>query len=210
MLQFTLLLYNNTLLTRKPKRYPAHCYYNERVTSNRPATHTHTHTPNMSSAFHAVLAGGGRAVATAGARALLQIPVIPGDLVDAPQDATPTLIADVSTDSTPALDSGDAAWMMTSTALVLMMSIPGLSLFYGGLVRAKNVLNVVSSASLRSLRATPGVFLSSFPPSPSARTQHLYIQRRIEYLQPSDRLCLVAPPYPFFFSSPSAVARGSI
>jgi Amt family ammonium transporter len=41
------------------------------------------------------------------------------------------------------LDSGDTAWMLTSTALVLFMAIPGLSLFYGGLVRSKNVLSVL-------------------------------------------------------------------
>jgi len=41
------------------------------------------------------------------------------------------------------LDSGDTAWMLTATALVLFMTIPGLSLFYGGLVRAKNVLSVM-------------------------------------------------------------------
>jgi len=40
----------------------------------------------------------------------------------------------------PALDSGDTAWMLTATALVLMMTIPGLALFYGGMVRRKNVL----------------------------------------------------------------------
>jgi len=40
----------------------------------------------------------------------------------------------------PTLNSGDTAWMLTSTAIVLMMSIPGLALFYGGLVRKKNVL----------------------------------------------------------------------
>ena len=40
----------------------------------------------------------------------------------------------------PKLDSGDTAWMLTSTALVLMMTIPGLALFYGGMVRRKNVL----------------------------------------------------------------------
>ncbi len=38
------------------------------------------------------------------------------------------------------LDSGDTAWMLTSTALVLMMTIPGLAMFYGGMVRRKNVL----------------------------------------------------------------------
>jgi Amt family ammonium transporter len=41
------------------------------------------------------------------------------------------------------LDSGDTAWMITATALVLFMTIPGLSLFYGGLVRAKNILSVL-------------------------------------------------------------------
>ena len=41
------------------------------------------------------------------------------------------------------LNSGDTAWMLTATALVLFMTIPGLSLFYGGLVRAKNVLSVL-------------------------------------------------------------------
>lgn len=41
------------------------------------------------------------------------------------------------------LDSGNTAWMLTSTALVLFMNIPGLSLFYGGLVRGKNVLSVL-------------------------------------------------------------------
>ena len=43
----------------------------------------------------------------------------------------------------PKIDSGDTAWMLTSTALVLMMTIPGLALFYGGMVRKKNVLATV-------------------------------------------------------------------
>jgi Amt family ammonium transporter len=43
----------------------------------------------------------------------------------------------------PALDSGDTAWMLTSTALVLFMTIPGLSLFYAGMVRVKNALSVM-------------------------------------------------------------------
>jgi Amt family ammonium transporter len=46
----------------------------------------------------------------------------------------PTLIG------TDKINSGDTAWMLTSTALVLMMTIPGLALFYGGMVRKKNVL----------------------------------------------------------------------
>ena len=41
------------------------------------------------------------------------------------------------------LDRGDTAWMLTSTALVLMMTIPGLALFYGGMVRKMNVLATV-------------------------------------------------------------------
>ena len=44
----------------------------------------------------------------------------------------------------PAINSGDTAWMMTSTALVLFMTLPGLALFYGGLVRKKNVLSVLA------------------------------------------------------------------
>jgi Amt family ammonium transporter len=43
----------------------------------------------------------------------------------------------------PKFDTGDTAWMLTSTALVLMMTIPGLFLFYGGLVRSKNVLSTI-------------------------------------------------------------------
>jgi len=43
----------------------------------------------------------------------------------------------------PKLDTGDNAWMLTSAALVLMMTGPGLALFYGGLVRKKNVLSVM-------------------------------------------------------------------
>ncbi|MCZ6684742.1 MAG: ammonia channel protein, partial [Candidatus Dadabacteria bacterium] len=41
------------------------------------------------------------------------------------------------------LDTGDTAWMLTATVLVLMMTIPGLFLFYGGLVRAKNALSTI-------------------------------------------------------------------
>ncbi len=44
------------------------------------------------------------------------------------------------------LDGGDTAWMLTSTALVLMMTIPGLALFYGGMVRKKNVIATVAQS----------------------------------------------------------------
>ena len=43
----------------------------------------------------------------------------------------------------PTLDSGNTAWMITATVLVLLMSIPGIALFYGGLVRQKNVLSII-------------------------------------------------------------------
>ena len=49
----------------------------------------------------------------------------------------------MAADAKPTLDTGDTAWIMTSTALVLFMTMPGLALFYGGLVRSKNVLSVL-------------------------------------------------------------------
>lgn len=41
------------------------------------------------------------------------------------------------------LDSGDTAWVLASSALVLMMTMPGLAIFYGGMVRTKNVLTTI-------------------------------------------------------------------
>ena len=43
----------------------------------------------------------------------------------------------------PAANTGDTAWIITATALVLFMTLPGLALFYAGLVRAKNVLSIL-------------------------------------------------------------------
>ena len=57
--------------------------------------------------------------------------------------------------ATPKLDTGDTSWILISTALVLLMTIPGLALFYGGMVRKKNVLSTMmfslSAAILVSL-----------------------------------------------------------
>src|SRR5688572_8631503 len=53
-----------------------------------------------------------------------------------PAEAAPAEAAPAA----PMLNSGDTAWMLTSTALVLLMTIPGVALFYGGMVRKKNVL----------------------------------------------------------------------
>jgi Amt family ammonium transporter len=55
------------------------------------------------------------------------------------EDAAPAAAAAAAA-VVPKLDSGDTAWMLTSTALVLLMTIPGLALFYAGMVRKKNVL----------------------------------------------------------------------
>ncbi|MCO5105350.1 MAG: ammonium transporter [Burkholderiaceae bacterium] len=66
-------------------------------------------------------------------------------------DATPAAVAPaaLAAEAAPAaapapkLDSGDTAWMLTSTLLVILMVIPGLALFYGGLARSKNMLSVL-------------------------------------------------------------------
>src|SRR4051812_40798386 len=61
----------------------------------------------------------------------------------APAPAVSESAAAVPADAAPAapkLDSGDTAWMLTLTALVLMMTVPGLALFYAGMVRKKNIL----------------------------------------------------------------------
>lgn len=64
------------------------------------------------------------------------------------------------------LNSGDTAWILTSTALVLFMTLPGLALFYSGLVRAKNVLSVLMQcfaiACLVSIMWMVGVYGLAF------------------------------------------------
>lgn len=57
--------------------------------------------------------------------------------------AMPSLAMAQEAAAEPTLNSGDTAWMLVSTALVLFMTIPGLALFYGGMVRAKNILSVM-------------------------------------------------------------------
>ena len=56
--------------------------------------------------------------------------------------------AALAEEAAPVIDTGDTAWVLTASALVLMMTLPGLALFYGGLVRAKNVLNVLMQCFL--------------------------------------------------------------
>lgn len=78
------------------------------------------------------------------------VTTLPGLAQEAPQPpaavqapASPSPAATPSPAPQPKIDKGDTAWMLTSSALVLMMTIPGLFLFYGGLVRGKNALGTI-------------------------------------------------------------------
>ncbi|MFP5408081.1 MAG: ammonium transporter [Gammaproteobacteria bacterium] len=67
--------------------------------------------------------------------------------VEAPvaiEEAAPAEVAAAEETAAPVPDKGDTAWMMLSTLLVILMIIPGVALFYGGLVRAKNMLSVLT------------------------------------------------------------------
>jgi Amt family ammonium transporter len=57
--------------------------------------------------------------------------------------AAPAAPADAAAPAAPTPNKGDTAWMMVSTLLVILMTIPGLALFYGGLVRSKNMLSIL-------------------------------------------------------------------
>jgi ammonium transporter, Amt family len=76
-----------------------------------------------------------RSLYRCGQRAICAGAILSGSAVSA-MAQTPAAAASAS-------DSGDTAWMLTATALVLMMTIPGVALFYGGMVRKKNVLATV-------------------------------------------------------------------
>ncbi|MBD8528231.1 ammonium transporter [Pseudomarimonas arenosa] len=73
------------------------------------------------------------------------IPVVAEAAVATEAEAAPAAEVAEAVDAAPApsVDKGDVAWMLVSTLLVVMMAVPGLALFYGGLVRAKNVLSVL-------------------------------------------------------------------
>ena len=64
--------------------------------------------------------------------------------------AFPALAQEAAAPATaaPVMDKGDVAWMMTSSLLVLFMALPGLALFYGGLVRAKNLLSIIMQTTM--------------------------------------------------------------
>ncbi|MBI5437715.1 MAG: ammonium transporter [Nitrosomonadales bacterium] len=61
----------------------------------------------------------------------------------APDAAKPAEAAPAAPAAAPTPNKGDTAWMLTATLLVIMMSIPGLALFYGGMVRSKNMLSIL-------------------------------------------------------------------
>ncbi len=94
-----------------------------------------------------------------GAPIMMAHPALAQDASSAPASS---VVADSSAEATPAvaapavdepaaapapkIDTGDTAWMLTSSVLVLMMTIPGLALFYGGMVRKKNILATLAQS----------------------------------------------------------------
>ncbi|MEI8140253.1 MAG: ammonium transporter [bacterium] len=68
---------------------------------------------------------------------------LPALAEEAATTATTAVVAAAPAATASAVNSGDTAWVLVSTALVMLMTIPGLALFYGGLVRKKNVLSVL-------------------------------------------------------------------
>ena len=71
-------------------------------------------------------------------------------------------------DAPPPPDKGDISWMMTCTVLVILMTIPGLALFYGGMVRSKNVLSVLMQVFIIFCLACCGPSTATASPSPRA------------------------------------------
>lgn len=76
-------------------------------------------------------------LAALGASLMAALPAMAQEATEAAADAV-----------VPVMDKGDVSWMMTSTVLVLFMTLPGLALFYGGLVRSKNMLSVLMQTTL--------------------------------------------------------------
>jgi Amt family ammonium transporter len=84
------------------------------------------------------------ALAALPAAALTALPAWAQDTAAATTEAA----AEAAAEAAPVMDKGDTAWMMVSTILVLFMILPGLALFYGGLVRAKNMLSVLMQSTV--------------------------------------------------------------
>ena len=74
----------------------------------------------------------------------LVVETTPAPALEAEQPAPAEAAPAEEAEAEPVLDTGDTAWILTSTALVLLMTIPGLALFYGGMVRKKNILSTMA------------------------------------------------------------------
>jgi Amt family ammonium transporter len=98
------------------------------------------------------LSGFGAAAVGAGASLLLAGPVMA-------QEAAPVLLPH---QAALALDPAATAWILTSTALVLMMTLPGLALFYGGMVRKKNIISVIAQSAAAFALVTVLWFIAGY------------------------------------------------
>ena len=83
------------------------------------------------------------ATAAASAAIAAPAPMAAGSAASAADASASAASAAAPAASTPVANKGDVAWMIVATALVIMMSVPALALFYGGLVRSKNMLSVL-------------------------------------------------------------------
>ncbi|HNW03454.1 MAG TPA: ammonia channel protein, partial [Burkholderiaceae bacterium] len=91
-----------------------------------------------------LLMGGTTAFAQAAPAASAAMEAKPAEAAAAPAVAAPAAAAEAAPAApAPVPNKGDTAWMMVSTLLVILMTVPGLALFYGGLVRSKNMLSVL-------------------------------------------------------------------
>jgi Amt family ammonium transporter len=105
--------------------------------------------------------------------------------------------------STEKINSGDTAWMLTSTALVLLMTIPGLALFYGGMVRRKNVLATLMQSFgvtclVTVLWVIIGYSLSFLPGGPWVGSDRGFLLDSVVFLNADNKLSVshLAPKIP--------------
>ncbi len=121
-------------------------------------------------------------------RTILKLPLVTIFLFGGP----PALAQETAT-----LSTGNSAWILTSTALVLFMTLPGLALFYGGLVQSRNVLSVLmhcfticclvsvltpptnGSATARSSSTSSGTWCASAPERPTPTPSNAVPVRKI-------------------------------
>ncbi len=90
----------------------------------------------------------------------VQVPGSTGAAADAASATKPAKSRFVKADE---ISSGDTAWMLAATALVLMMTLPGLAFFYAGLVRKKNILSMMTHVFIASAMVTVVWFTAGYP-----------------------------------------------